>query len=144
VRLTESCNFVSSGAGKSDQEASYGVLGIPLTNSSRDCIFIPTGPSEERIIFVKTENELRNLDSNSTDIAARGLLDHYVQRPDEIEDICLAEFAAWYTYSSRKSNRTDMEIEDIVEVNETEFPDCPNPNLIHIKHNLLMHKIRDR
>jgi hypothetical protein len=117
-------NVFLNGVEVSAQEASYGVLGIPLTNSSRDCVFIPTGPPEERIIFVKTENELRNLDSDSTDIGARGLLDHYVQRPDEIEEICLAEFAAWYTYSSRKSNRIDLEIEDVEEeVNNTECSD---------------------
>jgi hypothetical protein len=75
-------NVFLNGVEVSAQEASYGVLGIPLTNSSRDCIFIPTGPPEERIIFVKTENELRNLILSLTDIGARGLLDHYVQRPD--------------------------------------------------------------
>jgi hypothetical protein len=118
-------NVFLNGVEVSAQEASYGVLGIPLTNSSRDCIFIPTGPPDERIIFVKTENELRNLDSNSTDIAARGLLDHYIQRPDEVEDISLAEFAAWYTYSSRKSKALDLEIEDedVVEVKEVKEPD---------------------
>jgi hypothetical protein len=116
-------NVFLNGVEVSAQEASYGVLGIPLTNSSRDCIFIPTGPPEERIIFVKTESELQNLDSDSTDIGARGLLDHYVQRPDLLEDICLAEFAAWYTYSSRKCNRTDMEIEDVLEVKDEECSD---------------------
>jgi hypothetical protein len=113
-------NVFLNGVEVSAQEASYGVLGIPLTNSSRDCIFVPTGPPEERIIFVKTENELRNLDYDSTDIGARGLLDHYVQRPDEIEDICLAEFAAWYTYSSRKSKPNEPEINDVVDINEEE------------------------
>jgi hypothetical protein len=113
-------NVFLNGVEVSAQEASYGVLGIPLTNSSRDCIFIPTGPPEERLIFVKTENELRNLDSDSTDIGARGLLDHYVQRPDEIEDICLAEFAARYTYSSRKSKPTEPEINDVLDINEEE------------------------
>jgi hypothetical protein len=128
-------NVLLNGVEISAQEASYGVLGIPLTNSSRDCIFNPTGPQEERIIFVKTENELRNLDSDSTDIGARGLLDHYVQRPDEIESICLAEFAALYAYSSRKSYRTDMEIEDVVEVNEIECSDdqVERPKFMRLK-----------
>jgi hypothetical protein len=116
-------NVFLNGVEVSAQEASYGVLGIPLTNSSRDCIFISTGPPEERIIFVKTDNELRNLDSDSTDIGAKGLLDHYIQRPDEVKDICLAEFAAWYTYSSRKSKPTDTEILDVVDVNEAEVSD---------------------
>jgi hypothetical protein len=116
-------NVFLNGVEVSAQEASYGVLGIPLTNSSRDCIFVPTGPPDERIIFVKTESELRNLDSDSTDIGARGLLDHYVQRPDEIQDICLADFAAWYTFSSRKTKSNDVEINDVVDNNEAEGSD---------------------
>jgi hypothetical protein len=116
-------NVFLNGVEISAQEASYGVLGIPLTNSSRDCIFIPTGPPDERIIFVKTERELRNLDSDSTDIGARGLLDHYVQRPDEIQDVCLADFAAWYTFSSRKTKSNDPEINDVVDINEAEGSD---------------------
>jgi hypothetical protein len=116
-------NVFLNGVEVSAQEAAYGVLGIPLTNSSRDCIFISTGPPEERIIFVKTDSELRNLDSNSTDIGARGLLDHYVQRPDETEDICLAEFAASYTFSSRKSKPNEPEINDVVDINAEEGVD---------------------
>jgi hypothetical protein len=116
-------NVFLNGVEVSAQEASYGVLGIPLTNSSRDCIFIPTGPPDERIIFVKTESELQNLDSDSTDIGARGLLDHYVQRPDVLEDICLADFAAWYTFSSKKSKSNEPEISDVVDINEAEGPD---------------------
>jgi hypothetical protein len=104
-------NVFLNGVEVSAQEATYGVLGIPLTNSSRDCTFIATGPPEERIIFVKTDYELRNMDGESTEIAAKGPLDHYSQRPDEIEDLCLADFAAWYTFSRKRNSQSEEQSE---------------------------------
>jgi len=92
----------------SAQEAAYGILAMPLTKSSRDCVFNSTGPPDERIVFMKTIQELQNLEPDSTDIAARGLLDHYSHRPEELEFSTLAEFAAEYTYSKKRPNTKEV------------------------------------
>jgi len=95
-------NKFLNGVEVSAQEAVYGLLGMPLTKSSRDCVFISTGRPEERIVFMKSHEELQNLDPDSTDVAASGLLDHYSHRPKQLEDSTLAEFASYYTFSRRR------------------------------------------
>ncbi len=52
----------------SAQEAAYGVLGLPLTRSSRDVLFIPTGLPHERVGLVKSRQELQKLDDDSEDV----------------------------------------------------------------------------
>ncbi|KAL8601897.1 hypothetical protein ACOMHN_020632 [Nucella lapillus] len=43
---------------------------------------------------------LRAMDPDSTDIMRSGLLDKYLARPDKMENVCLAEFAANYNINS--------------------------------------------
>jgi len=112
----------------SAQEAVYGLLGVPLTKCSRDCVFISTGRPEERIVFMKSCQELKNLDPESTDVAASGLLDHYAHRPKELEDLTLADFASKYTFSTKRpkgKTAKDQEyaetLEDEVEEEQTVF-----------------------
>jgi hypothetical protein len=102
----------------SAQEAAYGVLGIPLTNSSRDTIFIPTGLPEERVVLVKSEAELQKLPNDSEDIAVSGTLDHYIKRPENLEGISLAEFAAKYTFTTsarRKPKQNETGNDSVLE-----------------------------
>ena len=40
------------------------------------------------------------MEQDSVDILLSGLIEHYMQRPDELEDTCLAKFAAWYEFQS--------------------------------------------
>jgi len=111
-------NAFLNGVEVSAQEAAYGILAMPLTKSSRDCVFISTGPPEERIVFMKTIQELQHLEPDSTDIAAKGLLDHYSHRPMELESLTLAEFASEYTYSKRKPNSKVLQEEDDGDIEE--------------------------
>jgi len=97
-------NKFPNGVEVSAQEAVYGLLGMPFTKSSRDCVFISTGRPEERIVFMKTHEELKKLDLESNDVAASGLLYHYSHRPIELEDLTLAYFASCYTFSKNLPN----------------------------------------
>ncbi|GFR05982.1 ATP-dependent DNA helicase [Trichonephila clavata] len=39
---------------------------------------------------------LKQLDSNSRDVYELNIIDRYVVRPNQLENVCLANFAAWY------------------------------------------------
>ncbi|CAD6209869.1 GSCOCG00010855001-RA-CDS, partial [Cotesia congregata] len=87
----------------------YYILALPLSMCSREVVFVNTNHPENRIQIVKSKQELQKLPSNSTDIYIKDTLDHYVNRPYELENIYLASFVAWYNYSSKdypKKNET--------------------------------------
>jgi hypothetical protein len=46
---------------------------------------------------------LDKLEDGSTDIYEKGLLDHYKQRPNSLEDVCLADFSSWYNFKTNQS-----------------------------------------
>ncbi len=107
----------------SAQEAAGFLLGIQNTHSSRQVIFINTGPPEERTGILKSSAELNALEADSEDICEKGLLDRYVVRSETLEDICLADFASNYEFE-KKSGRnqaggTDDPDEDEESVDET-------------------------
>ncbi|XP_062615938.1 uncharacterized protein LOC134277623 [Saccostrea cucullata] len=78
----------------SAQEASYLNLQLPLTKSSRDVVFINTSPPEERTLLLKCKSALEELPENSTDIHASSVIKRYSQRPRQLENWCLADYAA--------------------------------------------------
>ena len=96
------CSEVSS------QEATFILLSLHLSRSSRSTIFINTGEPEKRTRILKSREELVNMDPDSTDIMVAGLLEYYTSRPDELEDICLADIAANYNYSMNKSLKNNQ------------------------------------
>ena len=98
-----------SGSEVSAQEAVYILLSMPLTLNSRQCIFINTGESDKRTKMVKRRTELLQLDPESTDIMATGLLDYYINRPDNLKNVCLADFAAKYQMVSSSKTSKDIE-----------------------------------
>ncbi|XP_058983672.1 uncharacterized protein LOC131804637 [Musca domestica] len=109
----------------SAQEAAYNILGMHLSQCSSSDVYVNTLLPEKRVRILKPRQELQNLSPDSTDIYVSNLLEHYIQRPDNLGDVCLAYFAAHYTYSKtlRKRNRQhDEEDEDILEDDE-EHPD---------------------
>jgi hypothetical protein len=80
----------------SAQEAVYLYLGLVFRRSSRACKFVPTSPPEQRTFIAKQEGELKKLDDDSTDIAYPSLIDKYANRPASLQELSLAQFAAWY------------------------------------------------
>lgn len=74
----------------SAQEAVAFVLGLQNTFSSRQDVYINTAPKAERIGILKSQEELNQLEDDSDDICLKGLLDHYVKRPPQLETACLA------------------------------------------------------
>lgn len=75
---------------------------------SREVVFVNTNHPSNRIQIVKSKQELLRLPPNSTDIYIKDTLDHYVHRLQELENICLASFVAWYNYSSKDIHRKNV------------------------------------
>ena len=101
-RLRKLGNVFNNFTQVSQQEAAIGVLGINLVNSSRGEIFVPTGPPDERTRILKTERELQCMSEDCEDVLAENVLDRYRHRPEEMEAICLADFAAKFTFTNTK------------------------------------------
>jgi hypothetical protein len=107
----------------SAQEAVYYLLSLPLSICSRSTVFINTSPPEKRVSLLKSKRELQQLPTDSTDIYKKGVIDYYAERPESLEGICLAKFAAYYTHSSsikneqrvftEKSNNNNEDYDDL-------------------------------
>ncbi|CAD6226275.1 GSCOCG00011863001-RA-CDS, partial [Cotesia congregata] len=83
----------------------YYILALPLSKCSREVTFVNTNHPTNRIQIVKSKQDLQKLSPDSTDIYVKDTLDHYVHRPHELENICLASFVAWYNYSTKEYHR---------------------------------------
>lgn len=104
-KLQESLRKISNTFHKNSelsiQEACYNILQLPLSKSSEECIFIPTFPKQDRVRLVKSQETLEKLNENSTDIFEQGLIQHYCNRPRDLELLSLAEFSADYRFSNK-------------------------------------------
>ncbi|XP_059178285.1 uncharacterized protein LOC131957470 [Physella acuta] len=107
----------------SAQEVAWIRLQLKMASSSVVVDFIPTGPRKDRHKILKPDAELKRIrdkDPDNQDIYLKGPVDRYSLRPDELEDKCLAEFIAEYTYQGKgnKKDAEDDELADDVEVEE--------------------------
>ena len=84
----------------SAQEAVYRMLSLPLKTLSRTVVFVSTDTKDKRTYLFKPKHVLDDMDDDSEDIYMTSLIDRYAARPDSLDDMCLAEFAANYTTRS--------------------------------------------
>ncbi len=96
----------------SAQEAVYFLLSMDVSRSSRDNVFINTGPPQNRVKVVKRTHYMKNMPEESTDIFLKSWLDHYMNRPCILENLCLADFIAKYNYSTKEPNIINPKIEN--------------------------------
>ena len=104
----------------SAQEAVYVVLQLPMRKASRSVIFINTSPPAERVELLKPLSEIENMEDDSEEIQSGGLLKRYVERPECMQNVTLADWAAWYDNCGQKRNRKTNE--------KTDFDDLPVEN----------------
>ena len=83
----------------SAQEAAYRLLSLPLKNQSRKTVFINTDSKENRTTMTKPLTKINNLEDDDEDLYQTSLIDRYAARPDNLENMTLAEFAANYNVS---------------------------------------------
>ena len=77
----------------SAQEAVYRILSLPM---SRSVVFVDTNPKNERIALLKNNDSLSQLNDDDTNVFQKSLIDRYQHRPQQLNSMCLAEFAATY------------------------------------------------
>ena len=102
----------------SAQEAAYRLLSLPLKKMSSKVVFINTNPKECRVKIMKPMNIIKNMTDDDEDIFYLSISDKYAARPDFLENICLAEFAANYNTKKFKTNEPEDVEHDITNDNE--------------------------
>ena len=108
----------------SAQEAVYLVLQMPLRRSSREFQFINTFNPEERTFLLKSMDKLQELPDSSEDIESDNLIKRYQRRPKQLEELCLADFAAWYTIKSNCDKQNTSQVEHTSQVKTSTSDDC--------------------
>ena len=68
----------------------------------RQIIFINTSPPDERVEFLKPIEDIKEMDDDSKEICTTGLLQRYCKHPPKLENLTLADWAAWYDNCSSK------------------------------------------
>ena len=63
---------------------------------SRQVVFINTSPPEERVQLLKPLQEIDDMEDDSDEVYASGLIKRYIKRPVKLENLSLADWAAWY------------------------------------------------
>ena len=98
----------------SAQEAVYRLLSLPMRQLSRAVVFVDTNVKKDRIAVLKGRDAIDQLDGDDSDVFQKSLVDRYRHRPDQLQTMCLAEFAASYSTCYNKKNE---------EVYNDELPD---------------------
>ncbi|XP_076545681.1 uncharacterized protein LOC143305536, partial [Osmia lignaria lignaria] len=88
----------------SSQEAAWYLLGLGMSRSSRDIKYIPTVWPEERTKTKRTRKQLEeeNVADDDMNIWHECLIEKYENRPEELEQLTLAQFVAYYTPGTSK------------------------------------------
>ena len=67
-----------------------------MRKASRQITFINTSPPDERVELLKPIDDIKNMEDDSDDIYTSSLLNRYCKRPPKLENLTLADWAAWY------------------------------------------------
>ena len=89
-------------------EAVKRVLSQWLFRKSRLVISVSNHPKDERHRMPKNQFELADMDDDDEDVFMSSIHDYYASRPDDMEDMCLAEFASHYKKSSLRNKKAVM------------------------------------
>jgi hypothetical protein len=136
----------------SAQEAVYIILQLPMRKSSRNVIFVNTSPPLERVELLKPLSEIEKMSDESEEIHSGGLLKRYVERPNILQHITLADWAAWYdtcgkTNYKRTNKKVDIDnlpVETQNENNDDELLDDENSSTSVSPKNLIKKRSQAR
>ncbi|XP_066911966.1 uncharacterized protein [Clytia hemisphaerica] len=96
----------------STYEAIKRTLSLKMRTSNIDVEYIPSGPKEKRLRMLKNPSELAKLDPESKNIYKKNLIDKYAHRPNNLRDMCYADFASTYTYPKKNENEEENEVNE--------------------------------
>ena len=77
---------------------------MPMKQLSRSVVFVDTNAKNERVAVLKSDDMLKQLDDDDPNVFQKSLIDRYQHRPEQIRDMCLAEFASKYCTSYNAKN----------------------------------------
>lgn len=92
------------------QEAVYIVLQLHFRKASWQIIFISTSP-DNRVELLKPIDDVENMDDDSKEIYISGLLKRYCKRPAKLENLTLADWAAWYDRTEKPYVKQTNEVD---------------------------------
>ena len=107
----------------SAQEAAMRILSLPMKRLSRNIEFINTDSLENRTAILKPKSVIEAMDDDDEDIFQRNILSRYAARPVNLENLCLASFAANYSVSSTTKFDGDGDHVPVVLEYDGEIPD---------------------
>ena len=102
----------------SAQEAVYRLLSLPMKQLSRSVVFVDTNPMNERVGFLKDHATISALDDDDPNVFCKSLIDRYQHRPQQLQTMCLAEFAATYTTNYKPQEGDDNSQNDVLPITE--------------------------
>ncbi|XP_062618879.1 uncharacterized protein LOC134280486 [Saccostrea cucullata] len=83
----------------SEHEAIARILSFPLRKSNTEVLFIQTDFKENRTRLIKPRYILEKMEDDDTDLYVASIHEKYSKRPDDMENLCLAEFGSHYDLS---------------------------------------------
>ena len=110
----------------SSQEATYNLLGLPLSKNSR---IINTSPKEKRTKMIKLNKELNKQSEYSTDIFQKDLIEKYSERKSHFDE-CLADFASKF---SSKYIHKEFDNEDLENIDELKLEKRNKPAILRFR-----------
>ena len=112
-------NAFLNGVETSQEEAACLLLGIPITEMSREVFFINTAPIDERTFVLKSMEQIKKMDPESTDVMSSNALTAYKQRSQKhFSNYTLADFVSEITISFPNTKAR----EDYYEANTDDYP----------------------
>ena len=82
---------------------------MPIRNSNIAVKYVPTGPPKTRTRMLKPQSVLEQMDPDDVNIFALNILEKYAKRPDDLIDMCLADFASKYDYKKKSENAENLD-----------------------------------
>ena len=99
------------------QETVYIILQLPMRKSSREVISVNTSPPGEGVELLKPMSEIEEMEDECEEIHSGGLMKRYADRHASLQNVTLADWAAWYDSSSKhhqkKSNATQIDLDNL-------------------------------
>ena len=78
----------------STHEAIKRVLSLTMRHSNIDVLYVPTGLKKNRTRMFKSLSILEKMHPDETNVFASNIIDKYKNRPNNIQSMCLANFAS--------------------------------------------------
>ena len=82
-----------------------------MRKASRQIVFINTSPRDEQVEVLKPISDIKDMDDDSEEIFTGGLIKRYTKRPASLEQVTLADWAAWYDSSAKQCVRQSNEFD---------------------------------